>query len=706
MSPVGFLMTTGLASIVLADFLFDYKTLHNTYVPGTPLDSAWTFGYMMVALAGYTVSGKEGCADDLLEADDLLSNKTLFSANKQYQSTLTEWRPLFVQYAVVFEIAFLLWLGFHFGADDRLQAGVCVGAAAVFILLLVRQYFMICENKQLTSRLLEFSENLEAVVDVRTQELALQTSHILALHTLTAAINETLDEGKVLNTAVEQIGYVFEAEAVAVWLASGNSGTDLLPQAYAGAKEDSDLFQKAGRCELLERCHSQQISVVEGAGREISFEYLQVPLRSRGITFGKIGVIRYLTDYTGPEIALLDSMSSYVATAFDNAKQYWNAREAADQDPVTAVMNHRAIHEYLDTAIELDTSFDEPLTVILADIDNFHLFNNTYGHPVGDDVLRKIGQILDRALVAPCKVGRYRGDEFIIVLPGLAGDLAINLAQRLQCLISDLELHYGDDDRSIPASMSYGVASFPADSADKQELLVTASRNLQTAKTSEDHIFALSNLQRAHHELRVGSSFRMLDGMVTAVDNKDSYTRKHSEDVTEYALWIAEEMGLSDEDKHLLRAGGLLHDVGKIGVPDEILRKPGRLTDEEYTIMKQHPTLGALIVGGVPDMEGIIDIVRHHHEQWDGAGYPNGLAGEDIPFNARVMAIADAMSAMTTDRPYRKGLSFDTAIERIRKGMGTQFDPTLAATFLQAAYKRHSPENKCPALEQELRKAA
>lgn len=199
----------------------------------------------------------------------------------------------------------------------------------------------------------------------------------------------------------------------------------------------------------------------------------------------------------------------------------------------------------------------------------------------------------------------------------------------------------------------------------------------------------LKGYKSANSELRAEASFEVLDALITAVDNKDHYTRKHSEDVTEYALWIAAELGLPEETMRTLRIGGLLHDVGKIGVPDEILRKPGRLTPEEFENMKRHPRLGELIVGGIPGMESILDVVRSHHERWDGKGYPDQLSGEQIPFMGRLLAVADAFSAMTTDRPYRKGLAFDAALEEIRANIGTQFDPIMAEAFL-SAFEKHT----------------
>ena len=177
---------------------------------------------------------------------------------------------------------------------------------------------------------------------------------------------------------------------------------------------------------------------------------------------------------------------------------------------------------------------------------------------------------------------------------------------------------------------------------------------------------------------------------MAAVDNKDSYTHRHSDEVTEYALAIAAALGLSDETQRIVRVAGLLHDVGKIGVPGSILRKPGRLTSDDYEIMKQHTLLGELIIQEVPNLKEIRAAVVSHHERWDGSGYPRGLAGEAIPLLGRIMSVADAYSAMISDRPYRSGLTTDVAVAELRAGAGTQFDPTLVELFVEAVSRQHA----------------
>jgi diguanylate cyclase (GGDEF)-like protein/putative nucleotidyltransferase with HDIG domain len=354
---------------------------------------------------------------------------------------------------------------------------------------------------------------------------------------------------------------------------------------------------------------------------------------------------------------------------------------------VTGLYNHRAIHQRLRVEFQRSVALTKPLSIIMMDLNDFKLFNDTYGHPVGDEILKQVA----RALAADARpqdvFGRYGGDEFIAVLPETELEQAVEIANKLQQRMQSVGFKRHNDERTVPVTLSYGVAAYPKNGTTRHDLLSMADSSLYMAKRSGAAISVPNDKRRALRALCRDSSFEVLDAMVTAVDNKDQYTGHHSEDVTEYALWIADALGMSEESMRVVRIGGLLHDVGKIGVPDEILRKPGRLTPEEYEVMKRHVRIGALMVGAVPGMGDILDAVASHHERWDGTGYPDCLAGEAIPLLGRILAVGDAFSAMTTDRPYRKGLEWHVALEEIRANAGTQFDPAIAHAFLVAAAK-------------------
>ena len=232
----------------------------------------------------------------------------------------------------------------------------------------------------------------------------------------------------------------------------------------------------------------------------------------------------------------------------------------------------------------------------------------------------------------------------------------------------------------VPLTLSVGRAALPGDGLSRAALLDAAQARLRVAKSGGDADGEADALRR--RMARSVGGFTLLDALVAAVDNKDRYTRRHSEDVLSYSLQLARALGLSESAQHDIEVAALLHDVGKIGVPDNILRKPGRLTSEEFEAVMQHPMMGAVIVGAVPGFEKTLDAIRHHHERWDGNGYPYGLKGKEIPYTARLLAVADAFSAMTADRPYRKGLARETARCILAEGAGSQWDPACVAAFL------------------------
>jgi HD-GYP domain-containing protein (c-di-GMP phosphodiesterase class II) len=233
----------------------------------------------------------------------------------------------------------------------------------------------------------------------------------------------------------------------------------------------------------------------------------------------------------------------------------------------------------------------------------------------------------------------------------------------------------------LPVTVSAGIAYFPFHAGSVLELLSAATTALADAKAGGGNEVSIADAWT--DEPRVPhSTFDVLHGLVLAIDRKDRYTKLHSEDVAAYSIFLAERLDLPEELRASLRVAALLHDVGKIGIPDDILRKPGRLTPYEYEIVKQHVALGELIVRDIPDVARIRDGVRYHHERWDGQGYMVGLAGENIPLIARILAVADAFSAMTTSRPYRKALSADEALDELRVARGTQLDGELVDAFV------------------------
>ena len=378
-----------------------------------------------------------------------------------------------------------------------------------------------------------------------------------------------------------------------------------------------------------------------------------------------------------------------VTQIIDERKQAEEARERelqkvkdlADRDPLTGLLNHRSFYRCLDEEIASVTEKGISLSAVMLDMDSFKFFNDAYGHAVGDQVLQQVAARLRTVCRSEDTLARFGGDEFALLLHKENDTASAEVEARLRESLAGLVFYPDGEMSAIPLTLSIGAALFPRETRDRARLITLADERLLRSKAGTSLDTQADHVRRA---LAHVDGFSMLDALVTAVDNKDRYTSRHSEDVMEYGLLIARELGIEEEAQSTIAVAALLHDVGKIGVPDAILRKPARLTDEEFTAVKQHPQMGAVMVASVPGLENTLDAVRHHHERWDGGGYPAGLRGEETPLIARIIAVADAYSAMTTDRPYRQGMSRERALTILTEGSGLQWDPKCVQAFCDA----------------------
>jgi diguanylate cyclase (GGDEF)-like protein/putative nucleotidyltransferase with HDIG domain len=354
--------------------------------------------------------------------------------------------------------------------------------------------------------------------------------------------------------------------------------------------------------------------------------------------------------------------------------------EARRRDPLTGLLNHAAAVTTLTELIEEGRTDGRSIGIALIDVDNFRLLNDVHGSPTGDEVLIHVANALKRESGSWAALGRYGPDEFLAVgVDAEARELELRLTRVREVL--DLVDLRPEGSENLPITVSIGISYFPFHAASVIQLVSAATIAIGEAKAAGGNRIEIANAWTAEPG-EPHTTFDVLRGLVLAIDRKDRYTRLHSEDVARYALFLARRIGSDEDLLAAIRVAALLHDVGKIGIPDEILRKPGRMTPHEYEIVKQHVTLGDLIVRDLPDIETVRAGVRHHHERWDGTGYVDGLGGEEIPVIARILAVADAFSAMTTSRPYRKALRVDEALEELTAGRATQFDAHLVDAFV------------------------
>jgi diguanylate cyclase (GGDEF)-like protein len=357
--------------------------------------------------------------------------------------------------------------------------------------------------------------------------------------------------------------------------------------------------------------------------------------------------------------------------------------EAARRDPLTGALNHGALVEALASQVETARTTGGAIGVALLDLDNFGSLDDTYGHPAGDHVLLEIVRLLAAEMPPGVTWGRYGPDELLVVSATGAAAILEPAIERLRTALAELTVQFEGSER-LPVTFSAGICAYPANGESVTTLLSMTAMTLDEAKASGGDAVRVADAGLA--SAASIKTFDILQGLVIAVDTKDRYTRRHSEDVARYGAFLAQQLGLDTDMVRAVHTAGQLHDIGKIGIPDVVLRTPGRLTDEEYAIVKQHVALGDAIVRDLPDLELVRAGVRHHHERWDGRGYLHELAGDEIPLVARILAVGDAFSAMTTTRPYRKAFTVEEALKRLEDAAGSQLDAHLVQVFVHGIW--------------------
>ena len=362
-------------------------------------------------------------------------------------------------------------------------------------------------------------------------------------------------------------------------------------------------------------------------------------------------------------------------------------QDLVNEDGLTGVYNHRFFYDALEEKITSSKKDNSPVSMIFIDIDYFKHYNDLYGHQKGDEILRIIGEILKNNVRKSDIVARYGGEEFAIILPNTCENATVNIAEKIR---KKIEETYFDGEENQPngkLTVSIGISVYPDKAKSAVELIKSADDALYRAKFFNKNRVEIytsildelkSDIDEEHIDL-----ITSIKTLISVINAKDRYTYGHVERVVIYSRMIAKKLGLGEEEEKALVYGAYMHDIGKINIPKEILNKKMPLTNEEWEELKQHPSNGVEIIKSVESLQYISPLILHHHEKYDGTGYPNNLKGDEIPFLARVLTVIDSFDAMTSNRPYNKRKTYEQALEELRKFSGIQFDPQVVQVFTE-----------------------
>jgi len=548
-----------------------------------------------------------------------------------------------------------------------------------------------------------------------------RSSHLALLNELAQKAASVLNPNQLLDSICGDVRSAFDRDLARIEVVDLQKN-ELVVEAQAGY--GAELLGRRARCgEGLSgtAAMSREPALANSVLRDPRYvalhpgvrSALSLPLWYRDDLLGVLSLESFRENsFSQQDVLTLQSLADQLAIALHNARAYQSALDQAITDGLTGLKTHRYFMEALDGEWRLSTRTGRPFSVIMMDLDGFKRVNDHGGHLEGDKVLAAVATLLDARSRQSNVVARYGGDEFALLMPETNTEQAEILAERLRAALeADHFL------RAHGVTASFGIATFPDHGPTQGEIVSLADSGMYLAKNCNGNcvkvaslsiaagnaerdqelleaylgvavkrMFSTGNEAFSHYRHKFKQMKPLLDtitALAFAVEAKDPFTRGHSEEVSRWAAKIALQVGLSEAEIEDIKLAGIIHDVGKIHVPDPLLVKPTLLTAQEYEIVKSHAAWGAKIVEPLK-VTAIERIVRHHHEAFDGQGYPDNLKGDQIPLGARIMTVADAFQAMVSARPYRKARPVEEALAELQRCRGTQFDPFVVDAFLRS----------------------
>jgi diguanylate cyclase (GGDEF)-like protein len=645
-----FLIPVGVAFLVqaVADGYYVLITAdQHGYSSGAWLDSAWMLSFALVGMAALIAAASKRTAAPETQAETQLElmPRPLHSFGKYSVVILPNLGVPAVGSMLVLE---LVRSQFSWTRDVQILTWLGV---ALILLLVIRQQITLMANVALSSRLFGVSSELRDRVD----EMNHLTNKLEVLNRFANHLNSLGSLKEVAKESVE----------LACWATGSFAGWVILNE-----EQGERTVAAMGPGFNLKKENPLLLAKTEA-------HVTAIPLGVRGQEIGRLSLLHSAGQSSDPEF--IQAFAAIVSTAIDNVSRYEQAMILAEKDPLTGLYNHRGIHNYLSKESGRSERYGHRLSIVMIDLDDFKILNDTFGHPAGDQVLHQVADCILSVLRTSDRAGRTGGDELMLVLPETDVEGAVNLAGRLFKRITSapfVEPNGGE----IPVRLSLGVATYPDDASSLGRLIEVADNNLYSSKKRGGNV--VTSCSGTDAERGSDAVLSIATQLMDAVGARDHYTRWHSEQVVSHAMALGRTLDLPEESMHTLRLAAVLHDVGRLGVPPDLLHKAGTLDSSELEAVRKHVEVGEDIVRDIPRLTGVLEAVAAHHERMDGKGYPKGLENTDIPILARIIAIADAYSAMTVERPYRQGMTPEDAQTELLRVAGTQLDADLVLKFV------------------------
>ena len=651
-----------------------------------------------------------------------------------------------------FLVYFLIIIATTFGADLRaiIRNTAIVSAVYTVMLFQQRQAEAILSNEEMMLRppfLLIMSLFYGYIAEqtkvnfFKTADIETKKKELEIILEITKSVSSTLEIDEVLKIIVNKVAEHINADRCSIILVDAPHKIGYVVASHDAPGINRLKIDLEKYPEIYRALESKEVVIIDDASVDpIMSEVkefidqknikslLVIPIAYQEEVIGTLflKVMREAHRFTQADVKFCQVVANTSANALKNAQLYEQIRLQAKTDGLTSLLNHRSFLEnYKEEVIKLNKA-KKTFSILMIDIDNFKSINDTQGHQYGDNVLQQVATYLKENTRSIDIVARYGGDEFICMLPEASHDQGLLVANRIMKKVRE-----GIKEGSMDLTVSIGLSTYLYHTEDSNMLIQLADQAMYLAKyKGGDQIFSfdlndtmdmnswnreisetflviktLSRFSKGQdaatdmiEQIRKiftsdsssQSLFEIVTSLGSALDARDHYTNGHSERVIDYTKQISRELGMSVQQQEELVYLCLLHDIGKIGIPDHILNKPGKLTKEEFEIMKRHAEIGEKIISPLEMLKNLKPLIRHHQEFYDGTGYPDGISGDSIPLACRILSVVDTFDAMTSDRPYRSARPLEDAIAELRRCSGTQFDPLVVEIFIGILDKKDS----------------